>query len=181
MKRKVLWFSIVGAIFTGGVGTLLHFLYELTGNNTVVALFSAVNESTWEHLKLFFMPFFLFTLIEYFFYGKHLDNFFSVKLISALSGMVSTVVLFYTYTGIIGRNIGWLNILIFFISVIFAYVLSYTLLIKAPIETTPLCERVSLIAFFVICALFFVFTFMPPRIALFRSPDDMSYGINKSK
>ena len=38
-------------IFISVLGVLLHFTYEWSGDNAVVGLFSAVNESTWEHLK----------------------------------------------------------------------------------------------------------------------------------
>ena len=34
-------------------GSALHFAYELSGFNWFAALFGSVNESTWEHLKLF--------------------------------------------------------------------------------------------------------------------------------
>ena len=44
------------------MGTLLHFLFDWTGGNAVVALFSAVNESIWEHLKLLFYPMVLFAV-----------------------------------------------------------------------------------------------------------------------
>ena len=45
------------------IGTLLHFLYEFSGKNFLVAIFSAVNESVWEHLKLSFYPLALLMLV----------------------------------------------------------------------------------------------------------------------
>lgn len=36
----------IGFIVISIVGTLLHFLYEISGHNKVVAIFAAVNEST---------------------------------------------------------------------------------------------------------------------------------------
>ena len=51
MKALTKW-QISGFIFTGVFGVLLHFLYGWTGENVLVALFSAVNESVWEHMKL---------------------------------------------------------------------------------------------------------------------------------
>ena len=51
-------------IFISVLGVLLHFTYEWSGDNAVVGLFSAVNESTWEHLKLLFFPFLLLTIDE---------------------------------------------------------------------------------------------------------------------
>lgn len=65
MKRELRRWEIVGFIATGLFGTLLHFVYEWTGGNRVIAVFSAVNESTWEHMKLLFIPFLVFTVVEF--------------------------------------------------------------------------------------------------------------------
>ncbi len=46
-KNKFLNFQIFSTIFTWILGTLLHFTYELSNENSIVAVFSAVNESTW--------------------------------------------------------------------------------------------------------------------------------------
>lgn len=52
-------------IFISILGVLLHFTYEWSGDNPAIGLFSAVNESTWEHLKLIFFPMLLLTMIEF--------------------------------------------------------------------------------------------------------------------
>lgn len=38
------------------VGTLFHFLYDWSNHNKIVGLFAAVNESTWEHIKIALTP-----------------------------------------------------------------------------------------------------------------------------
>ena len=48
-KKKILKFQIFSVIFTWILGTILHFLYEWSGDNKIIASFSAGNESTWEH------------------------------------------------------------------------------------------------------------------------------------
>ena len=65
MKRKLRRWEIMGFAVTGLLGTLLHFVYEWTGENRIVAAFSAVNESTWEHMKLLFVPFLVFAVVEF--------------------------------------------------------------------------------------------------------------------
>jgi hypothetical protein len=174
LDKKAKISAICGVVAVSVLGTLLHFLYEWTGENTFVALFSGVNESTWEHLKLFYMPFLLYALIEFAIYGKKLENFFTVKLLSAIAGMAFTVVSYYTYTGVIGKNFAWLNIAIFYISVIIAFVCSYYFLIKEPISVSGTAETLSAIALVIIAALFFVFTFYPPDIALFKDPSELT-------
>ena len=50
MQKRLLRWELIGFAFTGAVGTLLHFVYEWTGGNPLIAAFCAVNESTWEHM-----------------------------------------------------------------------------------------------------------------------------------
>ena len=76
MKRELRRWEIVGFIATGLFGTLLHFVYEWTGGNRVIAVFSAVNESTWEHMKLLFIPFLVFTVVEFIVFSEAFRNFF---------------------------------------------------------------------------------------------------------
>ena len=55
----------IGLLWTLAAGNLLHFVYQWTGESTVAGLFAAVNESTWEHMKLLAVPWVLFSLVEY--------------------------------------------------------------------------------------------------------------------
>ena len=54
MSKVLKWRSFVSAIIVISSGSLLHFTWEWSGHSTVVAVFAATNESTWEHLKLAF-------------------------------------------------------------------------------------------------------------------------------
>ena len=116
MKRELRRWEIVGFIATGLFGTLLHFVYEWTGGNRVIAVFSAVNESTWEHMKLLFIPFLVFTVVEFIVFSEAFRNFFAVKAASILLGLVSIPALFYTLTGMFGKLPDWVNITIFFLA-----------------------------------------------------------------
>ena len=104
MQKKAHIWQITGFFFTMVLGTALHFFYHWSNENNFIAWISPVNESTWEHLKLLFTPFSFFTLIEYFSYGKYRTDFFLLKCKSVLLGMVSIIVLFYTYSGILGTH-----------------------------------------------------------------------------
>ena len=87
-------------IFISVLGVLLHFTYEWSGDNAVVGLFSAVNESTWEHLKLLFFPFLLLTILEVLLRGNMLpEQFPPARVLGILAGMGGIVVGFYTLRG----------------------------------------------------------------------------------
>lgn len=53
------YFLALGTLLTSGVGALLHFVYEWSGEQKVVGWLAPVNESVWEHLKLVWLPVFL--------------------------------------------------------------------------------------------------------------------------
>ena len=65
-KTKTKNYQILSIIFVCITGTLLHFTYEFFNENIFVAVFSAVNESVWEHLKLLFFPMLVSTIVGYF-------------------------------------------------------------------------------------------------------------------
>ena len=116
MKRKTELWQLMGFAVTALGGTLLHFLYDWLGKSPLIAPFSGVNESTWEHMKLLFWPMLLFAAVQSFFFRERQD-FGCVKLRGSLLGLVLIPVIFYTYNGAIGRSPDWLNITIFFVSV----------------------------------------------------------------
>lgn len=177
MKNLILKWELAGMLFVIVLGTLLHFTYTWSGQNMFVGVFSAVNESVWEHLKLGFWPAFAFVFIEYFFFGNKLKNYFLVKEIEVYSIVILIPVLFYTYTGILGYNTLPLDISTFVISVIAAKFLSYELLNtknKAKFSTV-----IPLAFLFFLAALFVIFTFYPPILPFFKDPIENTYGIFK--
>lgn len=176
-STKAYTYSILGIIFTSLLGTLLHFTYSLSGQSQTVALFSAVNESTWEHNKLIFFPFLLFTVIEYFAYGKNSKNFFAAKLIGVTAGMLTVASVFYTYSGILGTNYAIVNILIFIIGVIVAYYVSYKIISTETALNNSFLQVISIGVLLIICAAYFIFTFSPPEIGIFKDPVTGGYGI----
>ena len=163
----------MGFAVTSLLGTVLHFLYDRLGGATWIAPFSAVNESTWEHMKLFFFPAFLYAVLESFFFSDRQD-FFCVKLRGISLGLALIPVLFYTYNGVIGKSPDWVNISIFFISAAVAYIYE-TRNFK---DGTLPCKngKRALAALCIIALLFVLFTFRTPELGIFRDPLTGSYG-----
>lgn len=177
MRNKIFRWQLAGFVFTVIAGTLLHFLYNWSNQSSFVAPFSAVNESIWEHMKLLFVPMFIFALIEHQFIGQQYENFWCVKLVGILFGSLLIPMLYYTYTGISGMSKDWINILIFFIVAATAYMLETWLFY----QERALCIA-PLFALFLLCLLaltFVVLTFVPPEIPLFQDPRTGSYGMGK--
>ena len=175
MKRKdIFLFEIISTIFIIFLGFILHFLYEWTNNNIIVASFSAINESTWEHLKILFFPM-LITIIIGSYYYKAVDNYLCSKTKGLILSLLFIVISFYTYTGIIGTNFASINILIFILAVIIGEIYAYK-----KINNDNSCSSIkSLIILIFLILSFIVFTFRPPHIGLFKDPVNGTYGIVK--
>ena len=155
------------------LGTLLHFTYEWSGNNTFVASFSAVNESTWEHLKLLFFPMFLTTILGYFYFRKISSNFLCAQLLGILTAILFTITFFYTYTGIVGTNFAFVNISIFFVAVVLGELVSYKILVS-----DFKCNSYIILFFITLLLICFItFTYFTPEIGLFKDPVSGIYGI----
>ena len=174
MKKSIGLWQLMGFAITSFGGTLLHFLYDWLDESVLVAPFSGVNESTWEHMKLLFWPMFIFAIIERFFF-KDRNNFWCIKLRGILLGLVLIPVIFYTYNGIVGKSPDWLNITIFFISAAIAYIYETRQfnLNKMPCKS----QKSSLAWLCVIALMFVVFTFKTPEIGIFKDPITGTYGI----
>lgn len=174
MKKAIGLWQLTGFAVTAAGGVLLHFLYEWTDGAVWIAPFSAVNESTWEHMKLIFWPLFIFAVIQSFFF-KWREDFWCVKLKGILMGLVLIPVLFYTYNGVIGESPDWVNITIFFISAAVAFIYEMRLFKKeAKPRSSP---EAALMALCIIALLFIVFTFATPRIEIFRDPTTGAFGM----
>ena len=155
-------------------GTLLHFLYDWTGESALAAPFSGVNESTWEHMKLLYWPLFLFAMVQRLFFREE-KNFWCVKLAGILVGLVLIPVLFYTYNGIFGQSADWINIAIFYIAAAAAFLLEWQFFRKDLSQCRH--PRLAFVAVCLIGILFVVFTFIPPEIPLFQDPLTGIYGL----
>ncbi len=176
MKRSIPFWQMAGFVFTGILGTFLHFLFDLTGGSPAAALVSAVNESIWEHMKLLFYPMAIFAIAEYFFWGKDHPGFWCAQLLGILLGLAIIPVTYYTYTGILGVSADWFNITIFFLAAAAAYRLQTR-------HLTHQCSLPPAAAIAILCALTITFTaltFCPPHVPLFRDPLTGTYGFFKT-
>ena len=168
MKEKIKRFHIISFMLVSILGTLLHFTYEWSGENTFVGFFSAVNESTWEHLKLIFFPMLLTTVIGYFYIGKENENYICGRVKGILAGIIFIISFFYTYTGVLGENIAIIDIASFFIGVIIAEIVSYNII---NLENYNCNKTISILSLILLFICFIIFTYNAPNLGIFKDPN----------
>ena len=173
--RNILKWEALGFFFIVIIGTLLHFCFEWSGRFAPLALFCAVNESVWEHLKLGFWPGLFFALLEYILWGNKTTNFLIAKALSLYIMPIVVVILFYSYTAILGTHILLIDILIFVVSVLLAQYISFHIIIS-PKDYSAL-NKIALIMLAIITLAFSLFTYFPPKLGLFADPRTGKAGV----
>jgi hypothetical protein len=175
-NKKVLAYEIVGMIFVIFLGSALHFTYELSGESPIVAIFSAVNESVWEHMKLAFWPSLIWLFVEYVPLRKISNNFFSAKTLGNYLMVFIIPLIFYSYTSITGESIFAIDITSFVVAIVLGQLLSYGILKFRKLPR--IAEAISVLALILLGSCFVAFTFYTPHLPIFKDPITGGYGIN---
>ena len=165
---------LIAIIIISVVGTLFHFLYELSHHNKIMALFAAVNESTWEHIKIALTPTILYSLYDGFCYGTN-PNYFFAKVLSLLTIIVVIPLIFYSYTGIIKRHVLIIYILSFYIAIALSQFLFYTILKMPALPFT--INYLGAVGTFIVFGIYMTATLFPVKNFLFKDPLTKEYGI----
>lgn len=175
MNKKIFKYELGCFISVSILGTIWHFLYEWLGYSNIIGAVSPVNESPWEHLKILWFPFLILSVIEYFLL-KRPNNFWFSKAVGGIGGLIGITIFYYTYSGIIGKNVMPMDILAFVFGVALAHLVSKTL-ICSDFKHSLIRENISIAICIFICILFIMFTFMPPLIPWFKDMQHGTYGL----
>lgn len=167
-KKAIKGWCIACAIFMCVMGSLFHFVYEWSGNNCFVGIFTPVSESVWEHLKLSFYPLLLFSVVDWHYLKDISRNYFLSKAVGVLTCNLFIVVVFYAYTFFTGKSMVWVDISLFFIGCIISQIVSYKLYTYRNLGVNFNILGFVLISLSIM--LFTYFTFNPPiSLGIFRS------------
>ena len=164
----------IGIILIAIVGTLLHFVYEWSHHNKFVAIFAAVNESTWEHIKICMTPTILWSLYDGYVYGLN-SNYLIGKSLSLLTIILLIPLLFYTYTLFTKKSILWVDVICFYITVICSQQVFHSII---TLETLPfIIHYLSGILLFLEIGAYMFLTFNPLKNFIFEDPISHKYGL----
>lgn len=167
MKKHILICTIVCALFVTILGTLGHFFYKWSNYNPYVGLFFPVNESVWEHLKLFFFPSIICYIALSFLKRENEPCIIYAFPKAIFLGTFLIPALFYTYSGILGFNVSFLDISTFYISVLLSFIYLYKSTISVKKLDYSLAQNIMLLF---LAFLFMSFSYNPPDLGIFEVP-----------
>ena len=158
--KKRFWIAF---FLTALAGAGLHFVYELCPL-PIVGLFAPVNESVWEHLKLFFWPFLAaaFVLTRGQADGQRAwSGFLLVELLMPLLCMGG----FYTLTAGFGVEALWVDLALYTVTMAAGFRLAYRRMLDG---TVAWAAGVLVIAVGLYGAALILFTMAPPLLPVFQ-------------
>lgn len=120
-------------------------------------------------MKLIFYPSAVFFLIEYIIFKPDSGGYWPSSLFGIYYGMLVIAVIYYTVSGIVGRNIDFVNILSYYIGVA-AMLKKRNLLMKHPVYGSESVKAIAAALAVITVLLFSVWSFNPPSLGIFISP-----------
>ena len=171
--KKIKIISVIGIFL---LAFPVHFIYERFPNN-IFTIFFPVNESIWEHMKMLFTCFIIWSFIEYAIFQKFKILYHNFIFSSFFSGIISIPIylIFYLpfhYT--IGHNM-IITLTIMFITISIVEYFSFLIL------KTKKIRYINFISLILIVATYIVFgylTYFPIRNDLFYDNEENKYGVN---
>lgn len=164
-----------GSAFVFVLGSLLHFAYAWSGNLLPAALVAAVNESTWEHLKIAFWPGLAWALMRCMRQAHPTSMVLSASGYGLLAVSLLIVVLFYGYVAVLGHNVLALDISIFLIAIVGGQLVAVRLM--RVLEGKRLVTGAGLALLVAQTLAFSACTYWPPHHWLFQDPRNGGFGI----
>jgi hypothetical protein len=176
-NKKLITWQIIGVFVIFGIATAWHFIYVQIPNAVTATIFP-VNESPWEHIKMFFFPAIIYYVVQYFFIGKKYKNFIAAHGASIVLMPIIMFAMFYGYR--LGLKIEEslnLDIVITFISIALGSLIAY----KMTVSEKPHYKMTKLVPIVVVVLYlaYSLLTFFTPHVPLFHHEELDLYGIEK--
>ncbi|MDH4022175.1 MAG: DUF6512 family protein [Gammaproteobacteria bacterium] len=168
---KLLAWESVGVLWISVAGWILHFAFELSGYDRRMALIAAVNESAWEHAKLYFWPGLVYALVQYTYTRAVARNYVLGKALSLAVTPITIFIVYFSYLAWIrfndteGTLVAMLLIMTFGVAV--GQAVSYRVLTMPALGTPFARYGVAIGILTLLC--FSSFTYFPPRARLFEN------------
>ena len=154
----------------------LHFLYKWCPN-FITSIFTPVNESIFEHMKMIFTSYFLIALFYSFCDKEKRRTYMFSFLTTSLFCIFLYLLLFLPIYSLFGENMIF-TLVWLFLSIFLSNFLNYYLSTR-PSKKYQTILSLGIVLLFLVVS--YSFTYYPPKWEFFKDPTNSSYGILKDK
>ena len=166
---------IIGVFVVMGLATLWHFIYEWLPCGFMAAI-SPVNESPWEHVKLFFVPPLIWYTIIYFAAGHSYLNFVFAAAVSLLLMPALMLALYGIYSQFVEKTLP-LDFANALVTITLGMAVTCKLAVSKRRMSGPVFSTLAVVIVAGLIILYGLLTYDPPRIPLFLDKQTGEYGI----
>lgn len=157
----------------------MHFAYDASNKSVFVGLFSSVNESVWEHLKLSVIPISLFGIVLFIKFRKNISNSLFISFIGSVVSML-LITTFHYIGKAFGISASAYHIANYILSMFATFKVMYIFSTnKKLITATQGTNIAGTILTLSLITVFVIFTFFPPKISLMQDPITKTYGVQR--
>ncbi len=176
MENRTVAFSEsagAAAIYTAAV--FLNFVYRLSGGSTLAMIFGAVNESVWEHVKIFTAAYCLWALLQLCWLGVPFRRYVAAKCAGLYALMGLMIGFFCICSHFSGTATPAIDVIGSLLITAAAQLVSFLLLTGNNHFEDLFHPALMLLLLYYL--MLFSFTVFPPKLGLFRDPGSGAYGI----
>ena len=173
-KKLYLRLEIAGPFIVFIIASFLHYIYDVSPN-VLTSLFGAVNESIWEHIKIFSIAYIFYSFIEMLWARPELKRFVVAKTLGVIVQGALIPIAYYAYSVFTGKPLLIVDLLIGFLSAVMGFLVSYKLY-KSDKEIEKYFLTSVMVIFLILMSLL-CFTYFPPQVELFRDVITGEFGV----
>ena len=171
MKNESLITKIgLGILLVSIVGTLWHFVYDWSGKMKLLGYIFPVNESTWEHMKIAFFPMLFYAIYLRMEWKEEWPGVCFATNAGILAGTWLIPIIFYSYQGILGFGMQWMDIATFYIAIVLAYVATFHIINRTGYREWKIGTNILRILNALMLIAFVIFAYYPPSLGIFLEP-----------
>jgi hypothetical protein len=175
MKNKGFAISeAVGCVVVYAAAVALHFVFSWFGPGALTILFGAVNESVWEHIKIFSAAYAGYALLQLLWVKVEFRRYVVAKCAGLYALMGGIVLFHYISVFLAGVAVARIDIVGSAVLVVLAQLLSYSLVVGSLPLREYFAPAIFLLTLYYL--MFFSFTIYPPKVGLFRDPLTGGFG-----
>lgn len=176
MNQKLLKkLEIAGGGIVFLIAAFLHFLYDLSGGSVVGALFGAVNESVWEHIKIFAIGYIAWAIAELLWARPPLTQILPAKAAGLYVMGIFIAAVYYIYTFFTGKPVLAVDLLTGLGASFLGHFVSYKLTVSN--KNTGQYFYTGIMLMTLALTMLLCFSYFPPENEIFRDPSTSSYGV----
>lgn len=162
--------KIFSSILIFLISSIVHNLFDTFPNN-ITLIFSPINESIWEHMKMIFTSYMIFLIIKYIYYKIKDVNTSGIIFNEVVLSIINIIIFLIIYLPLyylFGENL-IVTLIIYFI----------TILITRNFNIRKGLNLQGLVLIITIYSVFTYLSYNPLKLDIFRDPTNNTYGLNK--